>query len=68
VVWDLKKSGLNEHMFTPSFFLPMVATYLRKLTHGAHSGDFDIGEQFHNYMLHPVEQIYCGVHVPDELV
>jgi hypothetical protein len=68
VVWDLKKSGLNEHMFTPSFFLPTVATYLRKLTHGAHSGDFDIGEQFHNYMLHPVEQIYCGVHVPDELV
>jgi hypothetical protein len=68
VVWDLKKSGLNEHMFTPSFFLPTVATYLRKLTNVAHSGDFDIGEQFHNYMLHPQEQIYCGVHVPGETV
>jgi hypothetical protein len=41
---------------------------LRRLSNGAYSGDFDIGEQFHNYMLHPTEQIYCGVHVPLETV
>jgi hypothetical protein len=68
VVWDLKKSGLNGHMFTPGFFLPTVATYARRLYHEAHSGDFDIGEQFHNYMLHPTEQIYCGVRIPGDMV
>jgi hypothetical protein len=68
VVWDLKKNGVNEHMFTPGFFLPTVATYLRRLGSGSYSGDFDIGEQFHNYMLHPVERIFCGVHIPIDLV
>jgi hypothetical protein len=68
VVWDLRKNGLNEHMLTPGFFLPTVATYLRRLSSGAHSGDFDIGEQFHNYMLHPTEQIFCGVHIPADMV
>jgi hypothetical protein len=28
VVWDLKKNGVNEQMFTPSFFLPAVSTYI----------------------------------------
>jgi hypothetical protein len=64
VVWDLAKNGLNEHMFTPSFFLPTMNTYLRRLPAGAYCGDFDIGEQFHNYILHESEQVYCGVEVP----
>jgi hypothetical protein len=32
------------------------------------AGDFDIGEQFHNYTLHPSEQQYCGVDLPADLV
>jgi hypothetical protein len=68
VVWDLKKNGLNEHMYTPGFFLPTMGTYLRRLPPGSYSGDFDIGEQFHNYMLHESERVFCGVHVPTRLV
>jgi hypothetical protein len=68
VVWDLKKNGLNEKMYTPSFFLPTMGTYLRRLTCGAHIGDFDIGEQFHNYALHERERVFCGVHIPPALV
>jgi hypothetical protein len=68
VVWDLAKNGLNEHMFTPSFFLPTMNTYLRRLPAGAYCGDFDIGEQFHNYILHESEQVYCGVEVPLSVV
>jgi hypothetical protein len=64
VVWDLAKNGLNEHMFTPSFFLPTMNTYLRRLSAGVFCGDFDIGEQFHNYLLHESEQVYCGVEIP----
>jgi hypothetical protein len=67
VVWDLAKNGLNKEMFTPSFFLPTMATYLRRLQTGSYCGDFDIGEQFHNYQLHRAEQVYCGVDVPSEL-
>jgi hypothetical protein len=68
VVWDLKKNGLNEHMYTPGFFLPTMGTYLRRLPPGSYSGDFDIGEQFHNYMLHESERCFCGVQVPTRLV
>jgi hypothetical protein len=67
VVWDLAKNGLNEKMFTPSFFLPTMHTYLRRLPAGAYCGDFDIGEQFHNYLLHESEQVYCGVEIPPAL-
>ena len=31
-------------------------------------GDCDVGEQFHNYLLHFSEQPYCGVEVPEDLV
>ena len=68
VVWDLLKNGLNACMFTPRFFLPTMAAYLRRIEAGIYSGDFDIGEQFHNYMLHESEQVYCGVEIPDKLV
>jgi hypothetical protein len=32
------------------------------------AGDFDIGEQFHNYPLHASEQQFCGVDLPIDLV
>jgi hypothetical protein len=67
VVWDLKKNGLNAQMYTPTFFLPSMGTYLRRLMPEAYSGDFDIGEQFHNYVLHASERVFCGVRIPTEL-
>lgn len=59
VVWDLAKNGVNETMYTPSFFLASMSTYIRRIDVGTYGGDFDIGEQFHNYMLHPSEQPNC---------
>ena len=68
VVWDLSKNGVNAGMYTPSFFLATMGTYLRRIEAGMYGGDFDVGEQFHNYMLHPREQVYCGVEIPEELL
>jgi hypothetical protein len=68
VVWDLAKNGLNETMFTPTFFLATMPTYLRRIQPGFYGGDFDIGEQFHNYVLHQKEQPYCGVEIPKHLI
>jgi hypothetical protein len=31
-------------------------------------GDFDIGEQFHNYLLHHSMRGFCGVELPMDLV
>jgi hypothetical protein len=31
-------------------------------------GDFDIGEQFLSYQLHPIERPYMGVKLPPALV
>ena len=67
VVWDLAKNGLNETMYTPTFFLAIMGSYLRRIEAGMYGGDFDIGEQFHNYMLHESEQRFCGVDIPPEL-
>ena len=63
VVWDLTKNGLNPLVFTPSFYLPTASSYVRRQEPGMEAGDFDIGEQFHNYVLHSsnintVELIY----------
>ena len=68
VVWDLTKNGLNPLVFTPSFYLPTASSYVRRLEPGMEAGDFDIGEQFHNYILHSSEQQYCGVNLPADLV
>ena len=32
------------------------------------TGDFDSGEQFHNYILHSSKQQYGGVDLPSNLV
>lgn len=68
VVWHAKMNGLNDSVFTPSFFLPTVATYLRRIEAGMPAGDFDVGEQFHNFGLHPSERPFHGVDVPQDLV
>jgi len=66
VIWDLRKSGYNAFTFTPKFQLPMASLYTRCLEAGVYGGDFDIGAQFHNYMLHPKERPFFGVEVPVE--
>ena len=67
VVWDLSKNGVNGTLYTPRFFLPTPGTYLRRLEAGMFAGDFDVGEQFHNYPLHPSERIYAGALISESL-
>ena len=68
VVWDLKKNGVNDKMYTPGFAMPTLGTYLRRIEAGTFAGDFDVGEQFHNYQLHESERARQGVEIPSELV
>jgi hypothetical protein len=56
VVWDLSKNSLNLLTFTPSFFLPMASSYVWRSEPGMEAVNFDVGEQFHNYILQTSEQ------------
>jgi hypothetical protein len=64
VVWDLKKNGVNATMYTPGFAMPTLGTYLRRIETGTFAGDFDVGEQFHNYQLHKSERAWHGAEIP----
>jgi hypothetical protein len=67
MVWDSTQSGENESVFAPNFFLPSVETLCRRVYKGCYMGDFDVGEMFNNFRLHPLDQPYQGVNLPDGL-
>jgi hypothetical protein len=68
VVWNCTKNGVNITIVVPSFSLPTNATLCRKVVNGTHMEDFDIGEQFHNYLLRMCERAFHGVVIPSDLV
>lgn len=52
MVYDGTKSGLNGSMWAPWFALPTVERHLRFVGPVSFLGDMDIGDMFHNFMLH----------------
>ena len=60
LVYNGTKSGLNDTLFAPWFPLPTIDSLLRSVDESTWCGDNDIGEQFHNFSLHPLLQPYCG--------
>ena len=62
LVWDLTLNGVNDTIYTPSFFLPTQDTITRRMHPGTWCGDFDVGEMFHNFRLAESERQYSGVH------
>jgi hypothetical protein len=64
VVWNLTKNGVNATVLSPYFFLCTIASLCRLLEHEDDQGDFDIKEQYHNYLLHVSERAYHGVIIP----
>ena len=61
VVYDASKSGLNEALWAPNFFLPTVDTVLRSSGLTTFYGDIDLGEMFLNYFLDEKLRPYAGV-------
>ena len=53
--------------FCPSVFMPSSGTLCQRVPNGAYMADFDVGEMFHNYMMHPPDVPYHGVNLPSEL-
>ena len=61
VVYDASKSGLNDALWAPNFFLPTVDTVLRSSGLTTFYGDIDLGEMFLNYFLDEKLRPYAGV-------
>ena len=61
VVYHAGANGLNDCVWTPSFWLPTAATLLRMLDKNSLMQDRDIGEMFLNFMLSRDARKFTGV-------
>jgi hypothetical protein len=65
VVYDATKSGLNDAIWAPNFFLPTINSVVAKADDRTFFGDIDIGEMFLNYFLDPRLRPKAGVDVTE---
>ena len=63
MVYDGTKSGLNDSLWAPWFPLPTVEGLIRSLEPGFSMADNDVGEMFHNFVLHKDLRTCCGLDV-----
>ena len=61
VVYNLSRNGLNEALWTPSFWMPTMMNVLDLAIHSSWFCDVDVGEMFLNFPLHPHIRPHCGV-------
>jgi hypothetical protein len=61
LVYDGSDSGLNEALWSPSFWLPNSASAVRLISFYSFLFDSDIGECFLNFPNDPAIRPYCGV-------
>lgn len=61
LVYDGKKSGLNDSVWAPNFFLPSVDSMLMNMNVHTWCADLDLAEMFLNYPLHKTIAPYSGV-------
>jgi len=63
MVYDGTKSGLNDSMWAPWFSLPTIEAHLRFVSDTTFLSDLDIGDMFHNFLLHEKVQRLAGIDV-----
>ena len=56
LVYNMTSCGLNKVMWAPWFALPGIRSHLRSVEVNTFLGDMDMGDMFHNYILHPLLQ------------
>ena len=61
IVYHAGANGLNDCVWTPSFWLPTAATLLRLMDKNSLMQDRDIGEMFLNFMLSRDARKFTGV-------
>ena len=73
MVYDATANGLNDCVWSPSFWLPTINTLVRGVDKDTFMTDRDIGDMFLNFQLHASAIPYTGVDLsmlydsPDEV-
>jgi hypothetical protein len=60
-VYDAMKSGLNDAVWVPTFWMPTCETLFRCLEFTSWIGDSNLGEMFLNHHLEPRMHPYAGM-------
>jgi hypothetical protein len=61
MVYDATANGLNECVWSPSFWLPTINTLVRALDENSWMTDRDMGDMFLNFQLHESAIPFTGV-------
>lgn len=61
MVYDRTKSGLHDALWAPWFALPTIESHLRFVEEASRMGDIDIGDMFHNFVLHESLRRVAGI-------
>lgn len=61
LVYNGTSCGLNQALWSPSFWLPFPKSACSLLSYNYFSGDIDLGEMFLNFPLHKQLQEYSGI-------
>ncbi len=61
MVYDATRSGLNDALWAPNFWLPTMDFVSNFVTSSTFFGDIDCGEMFLNFFLDPRIRPYAGV-------
>ena len=61
IVYHATASGLNDCVWSPSFWLPTIDSLIRALDVDSWMADRDIGDMFLNFELHHSAWPFCGV-------
>ena len=65
MVYNAIKCSLNDALWAPNFFLPIVDSILHNSLSATWFGDIDLGEMFLNYALDLDLREYAGVDVTE---
>ena len=67
VVWDMTRNGVNPGTSVSSFFLLGIYSLNLKTSAGTYVSDFDCGEMFNTFQLHPSVRHNFGVHLSESV-
>ena len=63
IVYNGTRSGLNDALWAPSFFLPTANTAARVMSFYTYCVDLDLGEMFLNFLMDKKIRAFAGVDV-----
>jgi hypothetical protein len=68
LVLSLTECGVNPSVYVPSFALPTCDTLIKQVEADDYMANIDVGEMFHNFMMHPTKRMYHGLNIDEPIL